>query len=116
MVMNFRTKRELLRHLGKNEDDRKLVDRMMLKWLVYKENWMYILVEWEVDRVSLIRENEALRKKIKSLSERVSELEYELENVDSGGDRKMAEKIYNFLVYQCHMDIDKTEFMEAIGF
>ena len=38
MEERFTTKAELLKHLGKNEKDNKLVDRMILKGLVYKEN------------------------------------------------------------------------------
>ena len=34
-IMKFRTKKELLQYLGKNENDRKLVDRMMIKGIVH---------------------------------------------------------------------------------
>lgn len=36
--MQFETKKALLEYLGKNPDDRKLVDRMMLRGDVYKED------------------------------------------------------------------------------
>lgn len=47
--MRFNTKKELLKHLGKNENDRKLIDRLIAKWEVYKENGMYVIWESEVD-------------------------------------------------------------------
>ena len=43
--MQFATKRELLEHLGKNPDDRKLVDRMVMRWEVYKRDGFYYLVD-----------------------------------------------------------------------
>ena len=49
MEQRFSTKAELLKHLGKNEKDNKLVDRMMLKGLVYKESWMYVLVDKDLE-------------------------------------------------------------------
>ena len=61
--MRFGTKKELLKHLGKNEDDRKLIDRLIAKWEVYKENGMYVIGE--------SREAQ-LEKEIKSLKEQLS--------------------------------------------
>ena len=60
MEERFTTKAELLKHLGKNEKDNKLVDRMILKGLVYKENWMYVLVDKDM-------EIERLREEVKKL-------------------------------------------------
>ena len=57
----FETKKALLRHLGKNEEDRKLVDRLILRGEVYMEDGMYYIV----DKDAIIEE----------LRERVSELE-----------------------------------------
>ena len=59
--MWFETKRALLRHLGKNENDNKLVDRLILRGDVYMEDGMYYIV----DKDAIIEE----------LRERVSELE-----------------------------------------
>lgn len=70
--MKFATKRELLKHLGKNENDRKLVDRLIIKWRVYKEWGMYVLIEWDIDNVSLIQEVEILKKENKNLKEQLS--------------------------------------------
>lgn len=61
----FRTKRELLRHLGKNEDDRKLVDRMMLKWEVVMSDRMYILVD---SKKELIEEIKNLKEQLSKVS------------------------------------------------
>ena len=41
MIMRFKTKKELLEHLGKNVNDRKLVDRMMSKGEVVMVDWEY---------------------------------------------------------------------------
>lgn len=65
----FSTKAELLKHLGKNEKDNKLVDRMMLKGLVYKESGMYVLVDKDLEIERLKEENEVLVKQIKKLKE-----------------------------------------------
>ena len=62
MEERFSTKAELLKHLGKNEKDNKLVDRMMLKGLVYKESGMYVLVDKDL-------EIERLKEEIKKLKE-----------------------------------------------
>ena len=43
--MKFQTKKELLRYLGKNEDDRKLVDRMVARGEVRLEWRIYVLEE-----------------------------------------------------------------------
>ena len=59
--MEFETKRALLEYLGKNKNDNKLVDRLILKGEVYKEDGMYHLV----DKDAIIEE----------LREKVSELE-----------------------------------------
>ena len=72
MDMKFTTKRELLKHLGKNENDRKLVDRMIIKWRVYKEWGMYVLIEWDIDNVSLIHEVDELKKENKNLKDQLS--------------------------------------------
>lgn len=44
MDMRFETQRELLEHLGRNPEDRSLIQRMMRRWDVYKEDWGYYLV------------------------------------------------------------------------
>lgn len=66
--MEFTTQRELLEYLGKNWEDRGLVQRMIIRWEVYKENGMYILVNKD--------------EKIRVLSGRVKELEEEIRNLN----------------------------------
>ena len=61
--MEFETKKALLEYLGKNPDDRKLVDRMIAKGKVYKDNGMYVLV----DRGNLLDEVIRLREDVKEL-------------------------------------------------
>ena len=121
--MKFRTKKALLEYLGKKWNDNKLVDRMILRWEVVREDRMYVLIDKDSEIIhlkSLVSEKE---KEIKNLNETISELnttisdlEYQLSNTDKGGDRALAEKIYKFLVYQYWANIDKSEFMEAIWF
>ena len=67
MEERFTTKAELLKHLGKNEKDNKLVDRMILKGLVYKESWMYVLVDKDMEIERLKEKNEVLVKQIEKL-------------------------------------------------
>lgn len=61
--MKFQTKKELLRYLWKNEDDRKLVDRMVARGEVRLEWRIYVLEE---------KENEASS----SSSDLANDLEY----------------------------------------
>ena len=69
MEQRFSTKAELLKHLGKNEKDNKLVDRMMLKGLVYKESWMYVLVDKDTEIKRLKEEIKKLKEEWSSHSE-----------------------------------------------
>lgn len=46
----FETKRALLTYLGKNPDDRKLVDRLIAKWEVWVEDGMYYVNEERVEK------------------------------------------------------------------
>lgn len=67
MAQRFGTKKELLIWLGKNPDDRRLVDRLMLRGEVRMENWMYVY--------------ESKEEVILGLENRVKELEKEIENL-----------------------------------
>lgn len=62
--MEFETKRALLEYLGKNPEDRKLVDRMIKRWEVYREDWMYHLI---TNKQRLIDENRELKLKLQKL-------------------------------------------------
>lgn len=46
-MKSFETKKALLEYLGKNPDDRRLVDRMMARWSVRHFDGMYYLMEEE---------------------------------------------------------------------
>ena len=59
--MEFETQAQLLEYLGKNVNDRNLVQRMMIRGEVFKENGMYILVDKDEIIKNLMEENEKLR-------------------------------------------------------
>lgn len=65
--MKFSTKKELLRYLWKNEDDRKLVDRMVARWEVRLEWRIYVLEEKEKEVSSSSSDLEYLNKEYEKL-------------------------------------------------
>ena len=67
--MEFETQAQLLRYLGKNENDRSLVQRMIIRGEVLKENGMYILVDKDKKIAELISEVEKLRDEIVTMKE-----------------------------------------------
>ena len=75
--MEFETQRGLLEYLGKNPNDRSLVQRMMIRGEVYKENGMYILV----NRDEKIRELEFLVQKLRSEITTMKENNWDLEEL-----------------------------------
>ena len=100
--MAYESKRALLEHLGKNPDDRKLINRMIERWEVYEEWGMYYLVS-----------EERGEKKEEKKSETSS-------TVDNGMDelRKQHEKVvsdYNELIrkYNKLLDMYKEEAKKA---
>ena len=107
--MKFRTKRELLRYLGKSEGDNKLIDRMILRDEVRKENGMYILVDKDV-------EIEELKKEIKNLTNKIDELEQEIANASVSIDySEITRRIYVYLKEVLHINVrydDLVEFIE----
>lgn len=68
IVMEFATQRELLEYLWKNPNDRNLVQRMVARGDVYKEDGMYIL---------------SIQKKKKDLVDEVRELKQKVEMLES---------------------------------
>ena len=66
-MQKFRKKRELLEYLGKNPNDNKLVDRMILRGEVHMENGMYI---YESDAEVI----DELKKENKNLKEQLSKV------------------------------------------
>ena len=72
----FETKKALLTYLGKNPDDRKLVDRLIAKWEVWVESGMYYVNEEkreekksEVKEVAEIDDSEL--RKLKAMNEKL---------------------------------------------
>ena len=74
--MEFETQAQLLRYLGKNENDRSLVQRMIIRGEVLKENGMYILVDKDKKIAELISEVEKLRHEITTMKESNWDYEY----------------------------------------
>ena len=79
--MEFYTQRELLEYLGKNPNDRSLVQRMMIRREVLKRNWMYILLDKDRIITELEREVRELRSEIATLEEEKAELNAKLESM-----------------------------------
>ena len=65
--MEFRTQRELLEYLGKNPDDRHLVQRMLASGDIYKDGGMYVL--------NVQKKKKDLVDEVRELKEKVAELE-----------------------------------------
>lgn len=65
--MEFKTQAELLRHLGKNENDRSLVQRMVIRGEILKENGGYILTNKEEKIKELEEEIKKLRSEIATM-------------------------------------------------
>lgn len=94
----FRTKKALLEYLGKKWNDNKLVDRMILRGEVIKEERMYILVDRDSEIIhlkSLVSEKE---KEIKNLTDKIEQLEYQLD----GANRSMGEN-YNEIIHRIYV-------------
>lgn len=64
--MEFETQRALLEYLGKNPNDRNLVQRMIAKGDVYKDNWMYVLN---------VQNKKDLQEEVRELKQKVALLE-----------------------------------------
>lgn len=106
--MEFTTQAELLEHLGKNPNDRSLVQRMIARGEVVKEWGMYIIVDKDIIIRELKEEIEELKKsdtkfvskamwekvlahgEIRWLEEKIKELESDLEFQISENERLEA--------------------------
>jgi len=88
--MKFQTKKELLRYLWKNEDDRKLVDRMVARWEVRLEWRIYVLEEKE----------EAVSKSSFDLANRLSSLSNDLEYLNKEYER--LEGLLDYSLRKCY--------------
>ena len=109
--MKFRKKGKLLEYLGKDKKDVRLIDRMIVRGEVKRESGMYI---YEDDKEVI----EWLKREIKNLTEKVEQLEYQLD----GANRSMGEdyneiihRIYVYLREVLHINVrydDLVEFIE----
>lgn len=54
-MLEFSTKWDLLEHLGKDRKDVRYVDRLMLKWVVEKKEWKYILHDPQQEEIASLR-------------------------------------------------------------
>lgn len=73
--MEFYTQRELLEYLGKNPNDRSLVQRMMIRGEILKRDWVYILLDKDRIITELEREVKELRNEIATIKEENWDLE-----------------------------------------
>lgn len=65
--MEFKTQKQLLEHLGKNVNDRSLVQRMIIRGEILRENGGYILTNKEEKIQELEKEVEKLRSEIATM-------------------------------------------------
>ena len=87
--MEFKTQAELLRHLGKNENDRSLVQRMVIRGEVLKENGGYILTNKDEKIQELEKEVEKLRSEIATIKASNWDLD------EAKQQREYYERLYN---------------------
>ena len=104
-MQKFRKKRELLEYLGKNPNDNKLVDRMLLRGEVHMENGMYIyeskemVLQQEVDELK--KENKNLKENSGSISkDEVEWLQSDLEYLN--GEYEKLERTLNRSLRKCY--------------
>lgn len=118
--MEFETQAQLLRYLGKNENDRNLVQRMIMRGEVLKENGMYILVDKDKKIEELISEVEKLRDEIVTIKESNWDLDeakaqwdyYEkLYNDECDLVENIVRKFYNWMCGK-NMKVDWDEFRD----
>ena len=88
--MKFQTKKELLRYLWKNEDDRKLVDRMVARGEVRLEWRIYVLEEKE----------EVVSKSSFDLANRISSLSNDLEYLNR--EYEKLEGLLDYSLRKCY--------------
>ena len=96
--MKFQTKKDLLRYLGKNEDDRKLVDRMIARGEVIVENRMYVIEDKVAEDTS-------------------ADLEYlnkEYEKLEESRERAIR-KCYDLMVARKIFDPEKNTFEDVFN-
>jgi len=141
-MLEFSTKGDLLEHLGKDRKDVRYVDRMMLKWVVEKKDWKYILHDSQQEEITRLRakveklemDNESLEILIRDLEEKKekksgyvddkissssissgkSDLEFAIEEYDRISSVLVSsmEKCYNMFVQLKKIDPNQESFDE----
>lgn len=99
--MEFETQKQLLEYLWKNGNDRSLVQRMMIRGEVYKENGMYILVDKDKKIEELISEVQKLRSEIAT----VKESNWDYEEAKAQWEHWQAMARYNKLLLDTVLDV-----------
>lgn len=95
--MRFQTKKELLRYLWKNEDDRKLVDRMIARGEVIVENRLYVIED-----------------KAEASSDDLEYLNREYEKLEESRERAIR-KCYDLMVSRKIFDPEKNTFEDVFN-
>lgn len=90
-MLEFSTKWDLLEHLGKDRKDVRYVDRLMLKWVVEKKEWKYILHDPQQEEIERLKkvidklemDNESLEILIRDLEEKEKKSEKKDDKISS---------------------------------
>lgn len=106
--MEFTTQAELLEHLGKNSNDRSLVQRMMARGEVVKEWGMYVIVDKDIIIRELKEEIKELKKSEPKQSEELNAKNFE----DTATIIKLNDKIKE-LESDLDFQISENERLEA---
>ena len=97
-MLEFSTKWDLLEHLGKDRKDVRSVDRLMLKWVVEKKEWKYILHDPKQEEITRQQEEierlkgviDKLEMDNESLEILIRDLEEQKEKKSEKGDDKIS--------------------------
>ena len=92
-MLEFRTKWDLLEYLGKDRKDVRYVDRLMLKWVVEKKEWKYILHDPKQEEITRQQEEiERLKGVIDKLEMDNESLEILIRDLEEQKEKK-SEKV-----------------------
>lgn len=92
-MLEFSTKWDLLEHLGKDRKDVRYVDRLMLKWVVEKKEWKYILHDPKQEEIARQQEEiERLKKVIDKLEMDNESLEILIRDLEEQKDKWEEQK------------------------
>lgn len=102
-MLEFSTKWDLLEHLGKDRKDVRYVDRLMLKWVVEKKEWKYILHDPQQEEIERLKkvidklemDNESLEILIRDLEEKKDKWEEQKEKKSEKKDDKISSSSIN---------------------